>query len=312
MKYRCFLLVALTSSAWVTALFAGTDKNFSTSSAATDAVEEPYKFSAEFTVEQAYLGDADVQRGGREVKDFDEYYSNLVFVYTPRIKFGILRLGAQWERYSFGFSSSGGQQLPNTLQAINSIVGLDTKFSDSILVRFETQPGFYGTSFDHLDGDAFNIPFVLGGTYIYTPEIQFVLGVGVNVQSRFPVVPGGGIRWKFAPEWVLNAVLPTPRLEYQPNRDLTLFVGANFKANTFRTDDRFGDSHGDTSLNNAWLAYEEVRTGVGAEWKINSSISLTVEGGYVPWRQFDFHRTEVRYHYENGAPYGAIMLHGEF
>ena len=61
-------------------------------------------------------------------------------------------------------------------------------------------------------------------------------------------------------------------------------------------DDHFGDSHGDTSLNNAWLSYEEVRTGVGAEWKINSSLSLTIEGGYVPWRQFDFHRTEVRYH----------------
>jgi uncharacterized protein DUF6268 len=312
MNYRCFLLAIFISSGSVAALLAGSAKDFSTSSTADAVAEEPFKFSAEFTLEQAYIGDADVARGGRAVNDFDEYYSNLVFVYTPRIKFGILRLGAQWERYSFGFSSSGGQQLPNTLQAINSIVGLDTKFSDSILVRFEAQPGFYGTNFEHLDGDSFNVPFVLGGTYIYTPEVQFVFGLGVNVQSRWPVVPGGGVRWKFAPEWVLNAVLPAPRLEYQPNRNLTFFAGANFKANTFRTDDHFGDSHGDTSLNNAWLAYEEIRTGVGAEWKLNSSISLTLEGGYVPWRQFDFHRTEVRYHYESGAPYGAVMLHGEF
>ena len=41
-------------------------------------------------------------------------------------------------------------------------------------------------------------------------------------------------------------------------------------------DDRFGDSHGDTGLNSAWLSYEEVRAGVGAEWKINSSFSLTI------------------------------------
>jgi len=245
------------------------------------------------------------------VNDLDEYYSNVDFIYTPRIKFGILRLGAQWERYSFGFPN-GGQQLPNTLQAVNSIVGLDTKFLDSFLIRFEAQPGFYGTTFDHLDGDSFNVPFVLGGTYIYSPEVQFVFGVGVNFQSRFPVLPGGGIRWKFAPNWVLNAVLPTPRLEYQLNRNLTLFAGADIKANTFRTDDHFGDSHGDSSLNSAWLSYEEVRAGVGAEWKINSSLSLTIDGGYVPYRQFDFHRTEVRYHYESGAPYGAIMLHGAF
>ena len=31
------------------------------------------------------------------------------------------------------------------------------------------------------------------------------------------------------------------------------------------------------------------------------------QGGYVPWRQFDFHRTEVRDHHENGAPYGALV-----
>jgi len=310
MNSRFLLLAGLISSALAAPLFAGDDKQISTT-AQNEIVEEPYKFSAEFDIEQAYIGGADVQRGGRSVTDFDEYYSNVDFVYTPRIKFGILRLGAQWERYSFGFPN-GGQQLPNTLQAVNSIVGLDTKFSDSFLIRFEAQPGFYGTTFDHLDGDSFNVPFVLGGTYIYSPEVQFVFGVGVNFQSRFPVLPGGGIRWKFAPNWVLNAVLPTPRLEYQLNRNLTFFAGADIKANTFRTDDHFGDSHGDTGLNSAWLSYEEVRAGVGAEWKINSSLSLTIEGGYVPYRQFDFHRTEVRYHHESGAPYGAIMFHGAF
>ncbi len=310
MNSRFLLLAGLLSVASVAPVFSGDDKQMSTTTQ-NEIVEQPYQFSAEFTIEQAYLGGADVQRGNRRVTDFDEYYSNVVFVYTPRIKFGILRLGAQWERYSFGFPN-GGEQLPNTLQSVNSIVGLDTKFSDSILIRFEAQPGFYGTSFKHLNGDSFNIPFVLGGTYIYNPDVQFVFGIGVNFQSRFPVLPGGGIRWKFAPNWVLNAVLPTPRLEYQASRNLTFFAGADIKANTFRTDDRFGDSHSDTGLNNAWLSYEEARAGVGAEWKISSSLSLTIEGGYVPYRQFDFHRTEVRYHHESGAPYGAIMLHGAF
>src|SRR4030095_6177691 len=298
-------LAGLIFSVFVASALAGSDQEIS--SATDEVAEEPYKFSGEFTIEQSYLGEADVQRGTRSVNDFDEYYSNLVFVYTPRIKFGILRLRAQWERYSFGFPN-GGQQLPNTLQAIDSIIGLDAKFSDSILVRLEAQPVLYGTSLAHLEGDSFNIPFVLGGTYIYSPEVQLVFGVGVNVQAWFPVLPGGGIRWKFSPTWVLNAVLPAPRLEYLFNRNVTLFAGADIKANTFRVDDHFGDSHGDTGLNSAWLSYQEVRAGVGAEWKINSSVSLTIGGGYVAWRQFDFHRTEVRYHYESGAPYGAIML----
>ena len=306
---RFLFFAGLIFSVFVAPAFAGVDQGIS--APLDEAAEKTFQFPFEFGIEQAYLGGADVQRGGRAVNDFDEYYSNLAFIYTPRIKYGIPRLGAQWERYSLGFPN-GGQQLPNTLQSVNAIVGFDTKLGDSILVRFEAQPGFYGTAFDHLDGDAFNIPFVLGGTYIYSPTLQFIFGIGVNVQSEHPVIAGGGVRWKFSPNWVLDASLPTPHLEYLLNRDVKIFVGGDLKGGSFRVDDRFGDSHGDTSLNSAWLSYEEVRTGVGAEWKINSSLAFTIEGGYVPYRQFDYFRTEVRYHSESGAPYGSVRLHGEF
>ena len=44
----------------------------------------------------------------------------------------------------------------------------------------------------------------------------------------------------------------------------------------------------------------------------DSTITLSAEGGYLAWREFDFHRTDIRYHYESGAPYGTIALHGAF
>src|SRR5262245_7545699 len=134
MTSRFSFLVGLLFSLFAAPDLVASDQEIS--STTNEVGAERYSLPAEFTIQQAYLGGADVQRGTRFVKDFDEYYSNLVFVYNPRIKFGILRLGAQWERYSFGFPD-GGQQLPNTLQATNSIVGLDTKFSDSILLRLE-------------------------------------------------------------------------------------------------------------------------------------------------------------------------------
>jgi hypothetical protein len=126
------------------------------------------------------------------------------------------------------------------------------------------------------------------------------------------VLPGGGVRWKFAPKWVLNAVLPTPRLEYQCSRNFTLFAGADLKTNTFRVDHRFGDSHDDSRLNNALVSYSEVRIGSGFEWKASSSFTITAEGGYLPYRNFDFYRADVRYHSEQGAPYASIALHGAF
>ncbi|HEX3817264.1 MAG TPA: DUF6268 family outer membrane beta-barrel protein [Chthoniobacterales bacterium] len=308
MKLRLLFCTGILVNALTVAAFAGVDEVPPEAAPITSA---PFRFSGEFTVEQSFVGDSEVKRDNLAVDDFNESYTNLSFVYTPRVKVGILRLGAQFERYSFGFSNSG-QQLPNGLQATNAIIGLDTEFSDSILVRFEAQPGFYGTTFDHFAGEQFNVPFVLGGTYIYSPELQLVFGIGVNVQQKYPVLPGGGIRWKFAPKWVLDAVLPTPRLEYNLSSSVTLYAGAEVKANTFRVDNHFGDSRGDTALNSAWLSYEELRTGLGLSWKLTSSLTLAVEGGYLPYRDFDYYRTDVRYHSEHGGAYGSLVFQGNF
>ena len=264
--------------------------------------------SGEYIIEGTYVGNGDVQRGTHELRDFDESDILLRFVLTPRIKLGVLRLGAEWERFSFGFPDRA--PLPDTLQAVSLVLGLDTQLSDSILLRFQAQPGFYGT--DHFESQDVNIPFVVGGTYIYSPDLQFVLGIGVDIERRYPVLPGGGIRWKIARQWVLDAVLPSPRLEFQFNKDLTFYAGGTLRETNFRVDDRFGTTRGIPRLNQAVLTYGEVRVGAGADWKVSSVITLSAEAGYQPYRDFDFYRADVHYHHEGGAPYGTVSVHGEF
>ena len=88
------------------------------------------------------------------------------------------------------------------------------------------------------------MPFEIGGTYIYTPDLQLVLGVSIDVERKYPIIPGGGIRWRFQPQWVLNAVAPTPRLEYEWNKNLTLYLGATLKETNFRVGNDFGRVHG--------------------------------------------------------------------
>ena len=266
--------------------------------------------SGEYVAEETYVGSGDVQRNSRKsVRDFDEHDSILHFVITPRIKPGVLRLGAEWERFSFGLPD--GAPLPDTLQAVNLVIGLDTQLSDSILIRVEAQPGVYNTGFDDLSDD-FNAPFIVGGTYIFSPNLQLVLGVSVDIERKYPVLPAVGIRWKMAPQWVLNAVLPTPRLEFEMNSGLALYAGANLKQTNYRVDDDFGDNTGNARLNHAVLTYTEVRTGAGIDWKISPVVTLTGEVGYQPYREFDFYRAHVRYHQDGGAPYGMISLHGAF
>lgn len=270
-----------------------------------------WPLSVEYLAEGTYVGEGDVQRGPRKkVSDFDEIDSNLRLLLTPRTKFGVLRLGAEWEQFSFGFPEKTA--LPNTLQSFSTIIGLDMQFSDSIIVRAEGQPGLYNSGLGHLNWDDFNLPFAVGGTYIFSPDLQLILGVGVDIERKYPVIPVAGVRWKISRQWLLDAVLPTPRLNFEMSNYVTLYVGGNIKQANFRVDDEFGDAHGIPRLNHAILSYSEVRTGAGFDWKISPIVTFTGEVGYQPYRNFDFYRADVRYHQEAGAPYGTISLHGAF
>jgi hypothetical protein len=263
----------------------------------------------EYSFEETYVGEASVARGPHRVEDFDESDTLLRFVFTPRVKLGVLRLGFEYEQFSFGLDKNA--PLPNTLQSVATIVGIDTQFSDSILVRVEATPGVYSEAFRPGSND-FNMPFEIGGTYIYSPDLQLVLGVSIDVERKYPVIPGGGIRWRFQPQWVLNAVAPTPRLEYEWNKNLTLYLGATLKQTNFRVSDDFGRTHGIRRLDHAVLTYSEVRTGMGFDWKLASWLSVNAEAGYQPYRTFDFYRANVRFSEDGSAPYGMIAFHGAF
>ena len=276
-------------------------------------VETQSAFPFEFEVEGTYVGNGDVERGEHGdmvIRDFHETQGMVRFVLTPMTKIGILRLGLHTERYSFSFGSTA--PIPDKLHSTNLVIGLDTQLSDSILIRVEMQPGFYGTDFDDFGQDTFNVPFLIGGTYIYSSNLQFVFGVGFDAWRQTPLLPGGGVRWKFAPQWTLNAVVPKPRLEYEPNSNLLFYAGADVRLSNYRVEQNFGSLRGDTSLNHASISYEEVRVGAGLEWKLSSAVKLSMEGGYIPFRDFDFHRTQVRYHQDGGAPFARIGFSAAF
>src|SRR3954451_24231214 len=68
-------------------------------------VEAESPFSFEFHAEGTFVGSGDVERGERgdmRVRNFDESDARIHFILTPMTKIGILRLGVQTERYSFG------------------------------------------------------------------------------------------------------------------------------------------------------------------------------------------------------------------
>jgi len=212
----------------------------------------------------------------------------------------IVRLGVGYDRYDFGFAGPG--LIPETLQSLRLVAGIDLKISD-ILMRIEAQPGFYGDNRGFNTGD-FNCPIVFGASYLTSKDVQWILGLSYDGNRSYPIMGGLGVRWKFADRWVLNFVPPDPRLEYKASDDLTLFAGAHLINSTFRVSDSFGAVPHGRVYNNAIVEYTEVRTGAGASWKLRGKGTLDVELGYEAYRDFDYHKVGDDFQTKSGAFYG--------
>ncbi len=280
----------------------------------TAAEAEPatssFKLSCEADATYEYVGGARTRLGNGKDGNVSEQYSSARLVLAPQWKDGLIyRLGFDWQRYSFGLTKGGS--IPNTLQSFSVIIGADFQLGDSWLVRVETEPGFYGDGND-LRGRDFNAPLIIGGSYIASADLQWIVGLGIDFNRRYPVLPAIGVRWHFADQWTLHAVLPNPRLEYSWSKALTLFAGGEVRDGTYRVSSSFGDARGRSRLNDAVVEYLEVRAGAGLSWKATPALTLEAQGGYLPYRDFDFNRTGDNIETKGGSAYGQVSLNAKF
>jgi len=220
----------------------------------------------------------------------------------------IFRLGVGYDRFDFGFTGTG--LIPETLQSLRLITGIDLKISD-FLIRIEAQPGFYGDNRGFNASD-FNSPVVLGISYLTSKDVQWVVGLSYDGNRSYPILGGLGVRWKMSDRWVLSFIPPDPRLEYKATDDLTLFAGAHLITSTFRVNGNVGSVRGGRRYDNAIVEYTEVRTGAGASWKFNGKGTLDLEVGYEAYRDFDYHKVGDDFQNKNGAFYGQAGLKLKF
>lgn len=219
------------------------------------------------------------------------------------------RLGLEWQRYDFDAARS--VPLPDKLQSLALVVGADFQIGEAWLFRLEATPGFYHGGTD-LRADSFNFPVLFGGSYFVNADLQFVAGIELDVNRKYPVLGAIGVRWKFAPSLVLNAVLPTPRLEYSFSKSFTGYIGADLRETTYRMEDDFARSRKLRKLNSAIVDYTQIRIGAGATWKINSTFTLEAEAGIVAFQEFNYHRAAVGVKADGYPAYGAISLKAAF
>ena len=267
------------------------------------------RVAEELDVDYSYTGNAAVSGSGLTGTKIDEHSADVKFVVSSQVTRDLLlRAGGEWQRFSFGVPA--GKPVPSTLQQASAVIGCDYQLGGQWIMRAELQPGIY-SDFAEISGGDVNAPLVLCGVYLANPDLQWLLGLHVDVRSQYPVLPVAGVRWKFADEWTLDFMLPKPRLEYDLNDRTQLYLGAGLAAGTFRIGDHFGTDHGLAKLDRQMVDYLEVRVGAGCSWKITPTLQLEAEAGTLAYRDFNFFNTAIDYR-SHGALYGQIACHARF
>ena len=108
-------------------------------------------------------------------------------------------------------------------------------------------------------------------------------------------------------DWVLNAVLPRPRLEYLVGKGRMLYTGAEVRGGTYRMGEGYGNG-----LGGAVVQMVEVRYGGGFSWKIVGGMEVELEGGAVVYRGMDFHRAGERFESRGLGGYGQVKVGVKF
>jgi hypothetical protein len=317
--------VAISTLLGLTRIVAGTDTTTAGDTLTPDTAPTHIPISQEFTLEGSYDGGVTTQQGDYRRGQVDNINSHFNYVISPQVRDGLLlRFGVDAERNSFGLPSQA--PLPTTLQSVNAVIGADYAVNEKILLRVEAHPGIY-SDFVDITGSDFDVPVIFGGTYLYSKDLQIILGGEIDLKSDIPFIVVPGFRWQFADKWVISAIPPKPQLQYELSNAVTLYVGAEILAGTYHLNDDFGNNHasvegpGNANTNGNIVDFTEARVGVGATWKFMPNLSLDVSGGYVPYRQFDVHPDHVGYDISSttfhnsigeGAPYAELGIKGSF
>jgi hypothetical protein len=274
------------------------------------AAETESGVSWEVNAEYTYTAGSQTRRAGRDLGHTTEHYGSAECVASMHLTEGmILRTGVAMERFAYGLPD-GAVPLPDSLQSVDAVIGMDLDLTEEWIMRVEARPGVY-SDFTDLSEDDFNMPLVIGGSWLVNKDLQWFVGLSVNLRSEYPVMGGAGVRWKYADRWTLNFQMPKPRLEYKVNENLTAYLGGEIKTGTFKVADRFGYQHGMPRLNRASMDLYEVFAGPGVLWEVRPGVELRAGGGAMVYREYNYHSEDIILR-GKPAPYGQLSFRASF
>jgi hypothetical protein len=257
-------------------------------------------------IESSYVLGSDLHRSG-SFGDQDAIQNS--FSYGHRILLNghlYLHLGIDYNRFDF---STTGAPVPDHLQSVAAVIGIDYMHNNDVGAFIQVKPGFYTQ--DDFGSASFDAPITLGRIFVLQPG-RLYLFTGVNaafLRGRFPVIPLAGVIWMPDDKWKVLGLLPEPRVIYSPNDKIDFWAGGELIGGSFRTDRN--SAIVPAKLNGAEVDYSEYRVGGGFIYSPCNNVSIDLGGGYSIRREFDFHRADIRYKVD-GAPYLRVEFKAKF
>ena len=299
-----YLALAAIFAATLVPAFAGSVETRFVEDAPAQPALDLFNVSASYVFESELTRDG---RGGGSFGDQDVFSSSIEYSHRFRLSGGLyFRAGVAYNRFDFGDSLA---PVPDTLQSLSAIVGLDYMVGKDLGAFLQLRPGFYTD--EEFNSDSFDMPITLGRLWVLQPRKLFLL-TGANaafLRGEYPVLPLLGLIWYPSEQWSVFAVLPEPRITYSPSKNIGIWAGGQLAGGSFRTEK--SDTILPRRLSGAQVDYSEYRGGVGIDFRCGNSVTVSVAGGYAFQRRINFERAGVEYE-TDPAPYLRASLKAEF
>ena len=259
-----------------------------------------------FRIRQVYVFESDLNHGG-SLGQQDEIQSEIEYGHRIQLRGNTyLHLGFSYERYDFGSTKA---PVPNHLQALAGVVGIDIMHGKDVGAFIEFRPGFYAQN--DFGISSFDVPIALGRIFTLQPDKLYLFGgaYAAFLQGGQPVIPLLGVIWIPSDKVRLMGVLPEPKLIYSPTDKLNLWVGGQLVGGSFRTDRN--DGIRPKKLSGTQVDFSDYRAGVGLTYAMTRNVKLDFAAGYSIQRHFAFHRAGENYR-TDPSPYVQLQMKAAF
>lgn len=297
-----FIILALVTPAW-----AGSDtasKAVATNqSSTTDANGVP---TDTLNIENAYIFGSDLNHGG-SYGDQAEIENEIEYGHRFQLSGNLyLHAGFSYDRYDFGGTSA---PVPDHLQSLNGVLGVDYMHGSDVGAFFQVRPGFYTQN--DFGISSFDIPITVGRIFVVKKDKFYIFAGAYSsfLRGGYPVLPLGGVIWIASDNVRLMGVLPEPKLIYSPTKNLDLYLGGELSGGSFRTDSN--DAITPHKLSGAQVDFTDYRAGIGATYALGKCLSVDFGAGYSIERHFAFHRAGENYR-TDPSPYLRLELKANF